>query len=145
MLAVCTCVNADADPTCSVTASGVAFGNCNPLASQNSDSTGSVGVTCIGSTSVSYTIAASAGAGSYSTRQQVSGSHTLNYNIFTDSSRKMVWGDGISSGTNAISGSMIATSTGATESYTVYGRIFSGQQTAWVGSYSDILTVTIAY
>jgi spore coat protein U-like protein len=143
-LSVCASVNADAATACSVIASGIAFGNYNPLANTNSDSTGSVSVTCTGSTSVSYTIAASAGAGSYSTRQQVSGSNTLNYNVFTDNSRTLVWGDG-SSGTHTIPGTMLATPTGVTQSNTVYGRIFSGQQTGSVGSYSDTLTVTVTY
>lgn len=143
-LAACAYANAAADPTCSVAASGVAFGNYNPLANTNADSSGSVSVTCTGSTDVTYTIAASAGAGTYTTRQQVSGSHALNYNVFIDNSRTTVWGDG-SQGTDLISGNMTAASTGTTQTSTVYGRVFSGQQTARVGSYSDTLTVTVTY
>jgi spore coat protein U-like protein len=144
ILAVCVCANAAADPTCSVAASGVAFGNHDPLANTNADSTGSVSVTCTGSTGVTYTIAASAGIGTYSTRQQMSGSHALDYNVFIDNSRTTVWGDG-SQGTSLISGSMTATSTGTTQTSTIYGRVFSGQQTARVGSYNDTLTVTVNY
>ena len=143
-LAVCAYANAAADPTCSVAASGVAFGNYDPLANTNADSSGSVSVTCTGSTSVTYSIAASAGTGTYSTRQQMSGSHALDYNVFIDNSRTTVWGDG-SQGTSLISGNMTATSTGTTQTSTVYGRVFSGQQTARVGSYSDTLTVTVTY
>jgi spore coat protein U-like protein len=143
-LVVCANANAAAGPTCSVAASGVAFGNYNPLANANADSSGSVSVTCTGSTGVTYTIAASAGTGTYSTRQQVSGSHALKYNVFIDNNRTTVWGDG-SQGTSLISGNMTATSTGTTQTSTVYGRVFSGQQTASVGSYSDTLTLTVTY
>lgn len=143
MLIPCASVNAAAS-ACSVVASGVAFGSYDPLANANSDGTGSVSVTCTGSTEVSYSVAASAGNGSFLARNQVSGSQVLKYNIFIDNARTMVWGDG-SQGGNLISGNMTATSNGTTQTSTVYGRIFSGQQTARVGSYNDTLTVTITY
>jgi spore coat protein U-like protein len=143
-LAIPACVTADAAPTCTVSASGVAFGTYNPLANANSDSTGSVSVTCTGSATATYTIAASAGTGTALDRKLVSGSQTLNYNVYIDSTRTTIWGDG-SSGTSVISGNITATSGGATQPSTIYGRIPSGQATASVGSYSDILTVTVTY
>jgi spore coat protein U-like protein len=144
-LLVCTCVNTHAAPTsCSASAVGVAFGSYNPLANVNSDSTGSVSVTCTGSATVSYSIAASAGSGTFVTRQQLSGTNTVNYNIYIDNARTMVWGDG-TAGTNQIAGSMTATTSGTTQTSAVYGRIFSGQQAARVGSYSDTLTLTVTY
>jgi spore coat protein U-like protein len=142
--AISVCVTANADPTCTVSASGVAFGNYNPLANANSDSTGSVSVTCTGSATATYTIAASAGTGTYLARKLVSGSQLLSYNVYIDNTRTTIWGDG-SSGTSLISGNITATSGGTTQPSTVYGRIPSGQQTASVGSYSDILTVTVTY
>jgi spore coat protein U-like protein len=143
-LAISACVAARADPTCTVSASGVAFGSYNPLANANSDSTGSVNVTCTGSTTATYTIAASAGTGTYLARKLVSGSQLLSYNVYIDNTRTTIWGDG-SSGTSVISGSITATSGGATQPSTIYGRIPSGQQTASVGSYTDTLTVTVTY
>ncbi len=143
-LAIAVCVTADANPTCTVSASGVAFGNYNPLANANSDSTGSVSVTCTGSATATYTIAASAGAGTYLARKLVSGSQLLGYNVYTDNTRTTIWGDG-SSGTSLISGNIVAASGGTTQSSTLYGRIPSAQQTAKVGSYSDVLTVTVTY
>lgn len=143
-LALSACVTASADPTCTVSASGVAFGNYDPLDNANSDNTGSVSVTCTGSATATYTIAASAGTGTYLARKMVSGSQVLSYNVYIDNTRMTIWGDG-SSGTSSISGSITATSGGATQTSTVYGRIPSGQQAASVGSYNDILTVTVTY
>ncbi|VVD34393.1 Putative secreted protein [Paraburkholderia dioscoreae] len=143
-LAISACASANADPTCTVSASGVAFGNYNPLANANADGTGSVSVTCTGSATVTYTIGASTGSGAYLARKLVSGSQTLNYNVYVDNTRTTIWGDG-SSGTSLLSGNVVATSGGAAQASTVYGRISSGQATASVGSYSDILTVTVTY
>lgn len=143
-LAMFSCAGANADTICTVSASGVAFGNYDPLANANADGTGSVSVTCIGSGTVTYTISASMGSGTYQARKLVSGSHTLDYNVYTDSTRTTIWGDE-SSGTGLISDSVTATPGGATKTSTVYGRIFSGQKTASVGSYSDTLIVTISY
>jgi len=122
----------------------VALGDFNPLANANSDSTGSVSITCTGSATATYTIAVSAGTGTYLNRKLISGSQLLSYNVYIDNTRTTIWGDG-SSGTSLISGNITATSGGTTHSSTVYGRIPSGQQTASVGLYSDILTVTVTY
>lgn len=101
-LAISACASANADPTCTVSASGVAFGNYNPLANANADGTGSVSVTCTGSATVTYTIGASTGSGAYLARKLVSGSQTLNYNVYVDNTRTTIWGDG-SSGTSLLS------------------------------------------
>jgi spore coat protein U-like protein len=145
ILIVSSCITANATPTsCSVSAVGVAFGSYKPIDNVNSDGTGSISMTCSGTSSVSYTLSASTGNGSYTTRQQVSGNNKLNYNMFIDNSRTLVWGDG-TSGTSKISGSATASPTGVTQRYTVYSRIFAGQQNVRVGTYSDTLMITVTY
>jgi spore coat protein U-like protein len=68
-----------------------------------------------------------------------SGTHVLTYNLYLDPTHLTIWGDG-SSGTGTVSG----TGTGANVGTPVYGRIPPGQN-ASVGSYSDVITVTVTY
>lgn len=138
------CAGANAGASCTVFAEGSQFGSYNPLANAALDGTGSVRVTCTGGEIVPYQVSASMGNGTYQVRKLMSGSQTLDYNVYTDGTRTTIWGDG-SSGTGLISGSVVATPEGATQTSTVYGRIFSGQQRASVGSYRDQLTVTVSY
>lgn len=120
---------------CSVNGQGVSFGGYDPFSSQSLDGTGNIAVSC--DVSAPYTIALRPGNGSYSSRAMLSGAHGLNYNLFTDATRTGVWGDGTGS-TATVSGS------GASGNHTMYGRI-PARQNAYVGSYSDIITVTVTF
>ena len=66
-----------------------------------------------------------------------SGAHTLNYNLYTTNTRTTVWGDS-TAGTSKVNAN------GTIVAKTVYGRI-PALQNAFVGSYSDTITVTIAF
>jgi len=68
-----------------------------------------------------------------------SGTHALAYNLFLDATRLTIWGDG-SAGTGTVSG----VGTGANINTPVYGRI-AARQNAFVGTYSDVITVTITF
>lgn len=120
---------------CNVTAQGVSFGSYDVFSNQHLDSTGNIGVSC--DVSATYTIALSPGGGSYASRTMASGARTLNYNLYTDGTRTSVWGDG-TGGTATVNGS------GTSGNHTVYGRIPAGQN-AYVGSYSDVITVTLTF
>jgi spore coat protein U-like protein len=122
--------------TCSVSATAVAFGTYDPTSSTPLDSTGSVAVTCSAS-SASYTIALSAGQGSFTSRELSSGAHLLAYNLYTDALRSTIWGDG-SGATSTESGS------GTSQSFNVYGRVLA-LQNAYVGSYADAVVVTVNF
>jgi spore coat protein U domain-containing protein, fimbrial subunit CupE1/2/3/6 len=136
LLAGCLALPVLADAvTCTVSVTNVAFGNYDVFASQDTVTTGSVGVSC--DSSDSYTISLSAGFGTYTSRVMTSGSSQLDYNLFTDPQRLTIWGDG-TSGTATVS----ATGTGGT--YPVYGLI-TAKQNVPVGSYSDSITVTVTY
>jgi spore coat protein U-like protein len=113
----------------------VAFGAYDVFNNSDTDSTGTVKVTCDASTS--YTISISTGSGTFASRAMTNGSYQLNYNLFTDPHRLTIWGDG-TGGTATVA----ATDSGAT--YTVYGMI-PALQNVHAGGYFDTLTVTVTY
>jgi spore coat protein U-like protein len=135
--------------SCSVSANSTAFGGYTPFNSSATDSTGNVRVTCTSplfiSVLVSYTISLSTGgSASYSPRAMASGAHTLNYNLYTNTARTTVWGNG-TSGTSTVSDSYSLVSFGSvSRDYPVYGRI-PALQNAFTGSYTDTITVTLNY
>jgi spore coat protein U-like protein len=135
--------------TCSVVTTSVAFGAYNPLAFGNTDSTGSVKVSCGGVAGllIPFNIALSAGSSaSYAGRRLRSGGNSLGYNLYTDASYATVWGDG-SSATQLQSSSVILDVLGLApaQTFVVYGRIPGRQTTAVPGSYSDTISVTLTY
>jgi spore coat protein U-like protein len=135
---------------CSLGITGLAFGSYDPLAASALDSTSTVTVTCsktaAGSERVNYTLTASTGAGgSYASRAMFQASERLAYNLYQNSARTTIWGNG-SGGSSIITGSFnlsIGTPT-RTRNHTVYGRIPPSQNAA-SGSYSDTLVVTLTF
>jgi spore coat protein U-like protein len=131
---------------CNVSTQSVAFGNYSSRSTTPTDSLGNVQVTCSGTTgqAVSYTIQISSGAGgSFFPRKMSGGAGTLIYNLYTDATHVTIWGDG-NSGTFPLTDMYSLTASTTVRNYTVYGRIFSGQN-ASVGVYTDNLTVTVNY
>lgn len=120
---------------CSVSATALAFGSYNPFSAAANDSTGSLTITCTVS-GTSYTVALSSGAGSYSQRLLTSAGHTLNYNLYSDTARSVIWGDGVGGASSTVAGTAV--------NQTIYGRIAAGQN-AYVGTYADSITVTVDY
>lgn len=141
--------------TCSVSAVGVSFGSYDPFSPLTTDATGQVIVECGPSTltetlvgfSVSYVAALSPGsAGSFQPRRMQSGGSVLDYNLYRDSARSAIWGNG-SGGTNTVSGSLgalLPLGQTVSRTHTVYGRIFP-QQNIPAGAYTDTLTVTLTF
>jgi spore coat protein U-like protein len=122
---------------CTLGTQPVAFGGYNPINGSAVDSVGYVNVNCDGGTP--YTIKLSAGGGTFASRRMANGGYILDYNLYTDPNRMVVWGDGISGVTVSGSG------TGSTVDHPVYGRIPGGQTGAYIGSYSDTITVTLSF
>lgn len=125
---------------CSVSASPMSFGSVTLPVSSNVDATSSITVNCTSGTA--WTLSLSTGASSnYGTRNLLSGTEGFMYNLYTDSNRTLIWGDG--TGSSVTDG---GTGTGADQVNTVYGRIFSGQSPLpGAGVYSDTITVTLTY
>jgi len=123
---------------CLVTATNLNFGSTSSLVS-NVDATSTVTVQCTNSTP--YTVALNAGTGTGATitvRKMTSGANTINYSLYTDSARSVLWGNGTTGVTQSGTGS------GNQLAYTVFGRI-PPQSSPIPGSYSDTITVTVTY
>src|ERR1700722_18686351 len=87
---------------CTVSTSGLNFGNYDVFSSLNDDVTGTINVNCPSGTN--YSIWLSSGtSGTYSSRSMTNGPNILSYNLFTDPTRLTIWGDG-SAGTGTFSG-----------------------------------------
>lgn len=138
--------------SCTVSSDGVSFGDFNAFGS-NVDVTGTVTVSCSGVVSlidhmVEYDIALNKGlySASFDPRQMGNGTYRLNYNLYRESTRNQIWGDG-TGGTWVVSGTIpltILLPSGSAE-HVVYGRIPGPQATAHEGDYSDTITVTVTY
>ena len=143
---------AQASADCNVTAGGVAFGVYDQIVTTSDDSTGTITVTCVNTgpanTTVNYSVALSTGAsGAYSQRYMRAGTPRLNYNLYRDAARTLIWGNG-SGGTSLITGTL-AVGPGVgngtkSATYTVYGRTPALQDAA-PGSYADAITLTLTF
>jgi len=136
---------AHAAVSCTVTATGVAFGTYDPASAANGSSAGTITVFCSGASSASYTITLSTGAGgTFAPRAMPSGANNLKYNLYTSAADTQVWGDG-SGNSISFSGSMSSIGqSGQSQSYTVYGLLPQSQFAA-PGAYMDTITVTLNY
>ena len=119
-------------------ASTLNFGNQGVLVA-NVDNTSTLQVQCTNTTP--YNIGLDAGTGTGATvaaRKMTNGANTITYSLYSDSGRSTVWGNTV--GTNTVS----ATGNGASQTYTVYGRVPS-QTTPAAATYTDTITVTVTY
>jgi len=132
-----------AQAACTVSATGINFGVYDTFAVTPLDSTGSITVSCDRNppTDVTVAIGPSGTSGGFTPRMmgQASRPGRLNYNLFTNASRNVIWGDG-TGGTATVFLRKI--NRNHPETATIYGRIPPLQSVA-SGSYSDRLTVTI--
>lgn len=105
------------------------------------NSTASLSVQC--SNTTPYVVGLDAGthaggATNFSGRKIQNGTSTIGYQLYTDTGRTMVWGNGIGTSVSAGVGS------GGTQSLAVYGQV-ADLTGAVPGTYTDLVTVTITY
>lgn len=134
-------VSAQVNANCTITAQGLNFGVIDTISATAVNGTGGVTVTC--TNGASWSAAADIGEGSgasFASRRMTYNGNTLNYSLYTDSNRTIVWGDG-SSATSTIAN----TGTGTAQAITIYGRVPGGQSSAPAGEYTDKVSVTITY
>jgi spore coat protein U-like protein len=137
--------------SCTVSATGPAFGTYNPLSASPTLANGSVTATCTltgnSSTTVNITSSYSKGSSStYSSRTMKSGTNVLNYNLYFDAAFTQIRGDG-TGGSQTGGGTLNLTPSSRTQTTpdsVIYGRVPAGQDVA-AGSYSDTIIVTITY
>jgi len=92
---------------------------------------------------VNYRITLSAGQGSLGARILANGANSLNYNLFIDSARSQIWGDGTAD--SSFIAVNLTCSSSYSETHTIYGRIFPAPNGV-PGSYSDpVITVTLTH
>jgi spore coat protein U-like protein len=136
--------------TCTVAATGPAFGNYDPSSATATTANGTVTATCTwtsgGTTTVNLVASYSAGnAGTYPNRFMLVGVAPLNYNIYFDSTYTTIRGNG-TAGTQTGQATLTVSSANrtATATGTLFGRIPAGQN-AVPGSYSDTIVITLTY
>jgi spore coat protein U-like protein len=132
---------------CTINTSSMSFGSYDVFSNLPLDSAGTVSVNCTKNVvKANVTLSASSASGIFNPRRmkRSGGSDLLDYNIFLDVSRAVIFGNG-SGGTSIID---LKRPTGPPapwfQNINIYGRIFPGQDVS-VGSYSDILTVTVNF
>jgi spore coat protein U-like protein len=137
---------------CTASVPTLSFGSYDVFATSALVSTTTLSVTCQklatdpNNLTVGYVVALSTGISlGYAQRQMASGADRIGYNLYTDSARTLIWGDG-SGGSNVVTADMRLTN-GApqkTNTHTVYGQVPASQDVA-VGLYSDSIVATITY
>ena len=127
-LACCTAASA----ACNVSPQGVSFGGYDPLGPSALDGVGNINVACDSQTS--FTVSLGSGNGTVADRRMTGGATQLGYNLYKDSTRLIVWGEGMD-GVSAI---------GTNVDLTVYGRI-PGSQNVPANVYVDSVTVTVTF
>jgi spore coat protein U-like protein len=124
--------------SCTVSATALAFGSTGVIAAPINN-TSTVTVTCTNSTPYNVGLDVGTGTGATTaTRKMTSGANTVNYTLYQDSGRSILWGTTI--GTNTVTG----TGNGAAQAITVYGQV-PAQSTPAPGGYSDTITTTVTY
>lgn len=130
---------------CSVTANaGISFTYV-PMTQTATTSSGTLQVSCtgLGSGVGVYTVALSAGRGTYAARKMTDGKgNSLTYNLYLNASDTLVWGDG-SSSTLPFNGFYAPGN--PTSTFTYYGLITPAAQDIPSGTYADSPTITVNF
>ena len=118
-IALCMAVTADlhAAVACEVSTSGSPFGSFDVISNEPRDT--------------------------LANREMKSGASLLRYNVYSDSARTQIWGNG-TGGSSTVSDRFTISSSPTRRVYTIYGRIPNGQQLAQVGSYLDSISVLVS-
>lgn len=131
-------------PACTISSAGVAFGGYNPRSASPDNGSATISLACATTVTAPVVTLGTGQSGTYSPREMTSGGWTLNYNLYTNSARTIVWGDGTG-------GTVSLTLSGGTIigglrrfSRTVYGRI-PALQNVGAGTYGDTVVMTVIF
>ena len=127
---------------CSISTTSVNFGSYDVYVPSARDSTGSVTYTCLLPVSVQITLTKGSSA-TFSPRTLIKVAEPLQYNLYRDAGRSLIWGDG-TGGTSIYSGTVTIFQLGANITVTVYGRVPALQDIS-AGAYNDTVTATINF
>jgi spore coat protein U-like protein len=130
---------------CSISATSIAFGTYDVFSNIPVDSSGTISISCIKDVvKASLTIGPSSASGTINPRKmkRSPGTDLLEYNIFVDVTRTVIFGDG-AGGTTVVN---LKRPSGKPQPWSqnidIYGRIPPGQDVS-AGSYADSVTATI--
>jgi spore coat protein U-like protein len=132
-------VSARVQGNCEVTASDLNFGAYSSQSQNSLKGTTVIQATCTPGTS--YQIGLNAGTSpgaSVNNRRMVSGTNTLEYQLYSDDNRHKVWGN--TPGDNTEGG----TGTGLAKDHTVFGSVPASQKVP-TGDYGDTITVQVYF
>jgi spore coat protein U-like protein len=136
-IALATAARASAAPSCrNLSATAVTFGNYNPLSAVPLDAAGTISYDCPPPTAPVITL--STGQSSSYTPRRMQGPGLLQYNLYLDAARTVIWGDG-TGGSSVLNGP-----SGIRTTVPIYGRIFPRQDVV-AGAYFDVIIVTINF
>jgi spore coat protein U-like protein len=122
----------------------IAFGTYDPLSALPLDGTGTIDVICDKNNVMVRVELDRGGGGSYLPRQMHFGTQSLAYNLYVDTTRSTVFGNG-GGGTQAGGGETSEIGGGQFRArIPVYGRIAPGLDAAF-GSYSDSINVSVTF
>lgn len=130
-----------AAPSCTFTSvTAVSFGAYDVFAAvPNNNGVGGLTIRCIGGGGPSFAVTLSTGqSNSYAARVMKSGANQLTYNLYTNSARTVIWGDGTGGS------SMMTAAANSTTTLSVFGQIPAGQDVP-VGTYTDSITATVTF
>ncbi len=135
-------------PRCSIGGVSINFGSYNVFTPNPTDSTGYVTLNCEDVVRADLKLSVSSTSGTFNPRRmkRSGGGDFLDYNIFIDGARTVIFGDG-TGGTQTI---RVHKPPGAPKKgpwgiqITIYARIPPGQDVS-AGSYSDTLTITVEW
>lgn len=138
-------VSATVVKACTVGATPLAFGNYTPSAGAVTSSS-TISVACTVGTP--YTMTVNGGnttGGTITQRLMTNGTQTLQYNLYTSNTYATLLGDGTTSGSAKVTGTGAGLATAAAT--TVFGQLpdSAANQAVPPGSYTDTVTVSVAY
>jgi spore coat protein U-like protein len=124
------------------TVGGVSFGSYDALNASPLDQTGSMTYECnilfVGTVTVDLS---PGGSGTYFSRQMQKGADSLQYNLYLDATRLLIWGNG-TGGTSRYG--PVLPLLGLPNTLTIYGRI-PARQASPIGAYTDTVVATINF
>ena len=131
---------------CSISATGLAYGDYVSFHRSHRDSRATISVSCTGApmSSLSYSIKLSGGLeDTFHPRRMRFKSFHMDYNLFRNSARSEVWGDGTAS-TELVTAEFTIPASGGPvrRDHSVFGRLFAGQNIP-PGQYSDLVQATL--
>jgi spore coat protein U-like protein len=134
----------EAEAACNVATTNINFGSYDVFSNSPKDSTGTISVDCDEAPPavVVIRIGPSFNSGGFKPRQMrhITRSDRLTYNLFTDSSMSVIWGDG-TQGTATVSDKVQKNKPWVS---TFYGRIPARQDVS-AGTYRETVSVTITW